>query len=171
MFAETPLVQSFVNTVYVTVASIVLMLLIGSCAAFGMILRSSRFTVLFGTALLIGFVIPGQSTLIPLYRMLVDLGLIDSLTGLVVFYARLDLLLLPDPRVHAHHPGRDPRGRPYRRRRRVPDLLEDRPSADPPVLVTVGVFQTMWIWNDFITPTVFISSQNKQTLVLQVYTR
>jgi raffinose/stachyose/melibiose transport system permease protein len=38
-----------------------------------------------------------------------------------------------------------------------------------PILVTVGVFQTMWVWNDFITPNVFISSQEKQTLVLQVY--
>jgi raffinose/stachyose/melibiose transport system permease protein len=38
-----------------------------------------------------------------------------------------------------------------------------------PILITVGVFQTMWIWNDFITPNVFISSPDKQTLVLQVY--
>jgi raffinose/stachyose/melibiose transport system permease protein len=38
-----------------------------------------------------------------------------------------------------------------------------------PILVTVGVFQTMWVWNDFITPNVFISSEDKQTLVLQVY--
>jgi raffinose/stachyose/melibiose transport system permease protein len=39
-----------------------------------------------------------------------------------------------------------------------------------PILITVGVFQTMWVWNDFITPNVFISSTSKQTLVLQVYT-
>jgi raffinose/stachyose/melibiose transport system permease protein len=28
----------------------------------------------------------------------------------------------------------------------------------------------MWVWNDFITPNVFINSPEKQTLVLQVYT-
>jgi len=28
----------------------------------------------------------------------------------------------------------------------------------------------MWVWNDFILPNVLISSQDKQTLVLQVYT-
>ena len=27
----------------------------------------------------------------------------------------------------------------------------------------------MWVWNDFITPNVFINSPDKQTLVLQVY--
>jgi raffinose/stachyose/melibiose transport system permease protein len=38
-----------------------------------------------------------------------------------------------------------------------------------PILVTVGIFQTMGIWNDFITPNVFLSSPEKSTLVLQVY--
>ena len=39
-----------------------------------------------------------------------------------------------------------------------------------PILVTVGVFQTMWVWNDFIMPNVFLSSPDKRTIVLQVYT-
>lgn len=38
-----------------------------------------------------------------------------------------------------------------------------------PILITVGVFQAMWVWNDFITPNVFIGSPDKKTLVLQVY--
>jgi raffinose/stachyose/melibiose transport system permease protein len=32
------------------------------------------------------------------------------------------------------------------------------------------VFQTMWVWNDFIIPNVFLSSPDKRTIVLQVYT-
>ncbi len=38
-----------------------------------------------------------------------------------------------------------------------------------PILVTVGIFQSMWVWNDFLLPTVFISSPDKRTVVLQVY--
>ncbi len=170
VFAETPLVQSFANTVYVTVASIVLMLLIGSCAAFGMILRSSRFTALFGTALLIGFVIPSQSTLIPLYRLLVDIGLIDSLTGLVVLYSAGSIfcyfLILGYMRTVPHEiieaARIDGAGAFQIYWRIVLPLIR-------PVLVTVGVFQTMWIWNDFITPNVFLTSPDNSTLVLQVY--
>ena len=30
-----------------------------------------------------------------------------------------------------------------------------------PILVTVAVFQTMWIWNDFITPNVFLVSPRR----------
>lgn len=36
--------------------------------------------------LLIGFVVPGQSTLIPLYRMLVGMKLVDDLNGLIIMY-------------------------------------------------------------------------------------
>lgn len=38
-----------------------------------------------------------------------------------------------------------------------------------PILITVGVFQTMWVWNDFIIPNVFLSSTGNRTLVLLVY--
>ena len=38
-----------------------------------------------------------------------------------------------------------------------------------PILTTVIVFQTMGTWNDFMTPSVYISSTNKQTIVLQVF--
>lgn len=38
-----------------------------------------------------------------------------------------------------------------------------------PILITVGVFQTMWVWNDFIIPNVFISTASRQTVVLLIY--
>jgi raffinose/stachyose/melibiose transport system permease protein len=38
------------------------------------------------------------------------------------------------------------------------------------VLVTVGIFQTIWVWNVFLAPSVFIiSPQNYTPLYLQVY--
>ena len=38
-----------------------------------------------------------------------------------------------------------------------------------PIIVAVVVFQTMGTWNDFLLPSVFLSSTDKQTVVLQVY--
>jgi raffinose/stachyose/melibiose transport system permease protein len=38
-----------------------------------------------------------------------------------------------------------------------------------PILVTVGVLQTMWVWNDFLIANTFIVSPAHYTLVLQVY--
>ena len=87
MFGTVPLVQSFANTLFVTVLSLLLMLIIGSMAAYGMIIGNTRFNRWFGAALVLGFIIPTQSTLIPLYRLLVQIGLIDTLTGLVFLYS------------------------------------------------------------------------------------
>jgi len=87
VFGTVPLVQSFANTLFVTVVSLVLMLIIGSMAAYGMIIGSTRFTRWFGAVLVLGFIIPSQSTLIPLYRLLVQIRLIDTLSGLVLLYS------------------------------------------------------------------------------------
>ena len=38
-----------------------------------------------------------------------------------------------------------------------------------PILVTTIVFQTMGAWNDFMTPNIYLSSTEKQTIVLQVF--
>jgi raffinose/stachyose/melibiose transport system permease protein len=170
VFGTVPLGQSFANTLIVTVLSLVLMLIIGSMAAYGMIIGNTRFNRWFGAALILGFIIPSQSTLIPLYRLLVRIGLIDTLTGLVFLYSAGSIFCYFLIQGYM-------KSVPY-------ELVEaariDGASAFSiywrivlplirPILVTVAVFQTMWIWNDFITPNVFLVSPEKSTLVLQVY--
>ena len=170
VFGTVPLVQSFANTLIVTVVSLVLMLIIGSMAAYGMIIGSTRFNRWFGAVLVLGFIIPAQSTLIPLYRLLVRIGLIDTLSGLVLLYSAGSIFCYFLIQGYM-------KSIPY-------DLVEaariDGANAFAiywrivlplirPILVTVAVFQTMWIWNDFITPNVFLVSPEKSTLVLQVY--
>lgn len=170
VFETVPLLQSFSNTLYVTVASILVMLFIGSTAAYGIIVRNSKFNRWFGVALLVAFIIPGQSTLIPLYQMLVSVGLVDTLTGLVILYSAGSIFCyflvqgymrtLPFEIIEAAKIDGANVFQIYWRI--VLPLIR-------PILVTVGVFQTMWIWNDFITPNVFLSSPEKSTLVLEVY--
>ena len=170
VFANAPIVQSFLNTLYVTAISIVLMLVVGSMAAFGVLISKGRFVTIIGVVLIIAFLIPGQSTLIPLYRMLAGAQLVDTLNGLVLLYSAGSIfcyfLIIGYMRT-------------------IPIELFEAARIDGagafrvywsitlplirPILVTVGVFQTMWVWNDFITPNVFINSPDKQTLVLQVY--
>lgn len=170
VFGTVPLFQSFTNTVYVTVLSILLMLFVGATAAYATVMRASRFNRWFGMLLLLAFIIPGQSTLIPLYRFLVNIGLIDTLTGLVVLYLGGSvfcyfliqgyLRTLP---LEVFEAARVDGASAFQIFWRIVLPLIR------PILVTVGVFQVMWIWNDFITPNVFLTSPEKSTLVLQVY--
>ena len=170
VFGTVPLVQSFANTLFVTVVSLVLMLIIGSMAAYGMIIGSTRFTRWFGAVLVLGFIIPSQSTLIPLYRLLVQIRLIDTLSGLVLLYSAGSIFCyfliqgymksIPYELIEAARIDGANAFAIYWRI--VLPLIR-------PILVTVAVFQTMWIWNDFLTPNVFLVSPEKSTLVLQVY--
>jgi len=113
---------------------------------------------------------PPVDSLVPLYLMLVDANQVDTLTGLVIMYlagAVFCFFLIQGymssmPYVIIEAARIDGAGVVKFFWRIVLPLIR-------PILVTVGVFQTMWVWNDFITPNVFISSPEKRTIVLQVY--
>lgn len=101
-FGHLPIVNAFKNTIIVTVVGVGLQVLFGALAAYGMILKKSKFTAVIGVLLMLSFIIPGQTLLIPQYRMEAQVGLVDSLLGLIVLYTgRRDLLLLLDRAVHA----------------------------------------------------------------------
>lgn len=171
VFDTIPVAQSFLNTLFVTATAVALMLIIGSLAAFGMVVSKSWITRWFGAALLIGFVVPFQTTLIPLYQDLARVHLVDSLSGLIVVYSAGSIfcyfLIQGYMRTVPHEiieAARIDGAGPFRIYWSV--ML----PLIRPILVTVGVFQTMWVWNDFLTPQVFISTPTKNTLVLEVYT-
>ncbi|GEK21419.1 carbohydrate ABC transporter permease [Cellulomonas xylanilytica] len=170
VLSDPRMYRSFANTLYVTVISVVLQLLVGALAAYAMVVRTSRLNRILANLLLIGFVVPGQSTLIPLYRTLVGFELVDNLNGLVVMYLggaifcyflvqgymrTLPFEVIEAARIDGAHDGQI--------------FWHVVLPLIKPILVTVGIFQSMWVWNDFLLPTVFISSPDKRTVVLQVY--
>jgi raffinose/stachyose/melibiose transport system permease protein len=170
VFSELPILQSFMNTFFVTVGSILLMLIVGSMAAFASILRTSWVGNLIRGVMLIAFFVPFQSTLIPIYRAFADLELVDNLAGLVLLYSGGSIFCffliqgymksLPFEIIEAARIDGAGAFRIF--------FIIVLPLIRP-ILVTVGVFQAMWVWNDFIIPNVFIGSPDNKTLVLQVY--
>ncbi|WP_221586215.1 carbohydrate ABC transporter permease [Microbacterium sp. G2-8] len=167
---DVSIYRSFVNTLYVTAVSVVAQLIVGAMAAYAMIIARGRLAQIIGGILLLGFIIPGQSTMIPLYRMLVGFELVDNLNGLILMYLggsifcffliRGYMQTIPFELVEAARIDGASTNQIFWRV--VLPLIK-------PILVTVGVFQSMWVWNDFLLPTVFISSPQKETIVLQVY--
>ena len=169
-FATVPIVRSLVNTLIVTFFGVLFQVLIGALAAYGMILRKSIFTSVIGVILMIAFVIPTQSTLIPLYRMESSVGLVNTLLGLIIMYLggavfcyflivgymqSLPFEVIEAARIDGAGPLRI--------------FWSIVLPLIRPILTTVVVFHTMSSWNDFMTDNVFISSSNLRTIVLQVY--
>lgn len=169
-FTTMPLGRAALNTFAVTTVSVVLMLLIGSMAAFGTVVRETRTTRVVKVLMLIGILIPFQTIMVPVYRMFAQANLADSLPGITGVYLIGSIFCYMLIRGYMST---------------VPKDLFEAARVDGasdftiyfrivlplirPILVTVGVFQTMWVWNDFIIPSVFISSPEKSTLVLQAY--
>lgn len=165
-----PIAQSFGNTIYITVLSVAGMLAVGSLTAYAMVIRQSRWNSVFAFLLLIAFIVPFQTLLIPLYLNMANIGIVDSLNGVVVVYATGSIFCYFLIQGYM-------RTVPY-------DIIEAARIDGAgtfaifwrimlpligPILVTVGVFQTMWVWNDFLIPQVFLSSPSNYTMVLQVY--
>jgi len=169
-FATVPIVRSLWNTLVVTFFGVVIQVGVGALAAYGMILRKSRFTALVGMILMVAFVVPAQTTLIPLYRMEAQAHLVNTLAGLTIIYLggavfcyflivgymkSLPFELIEAARIDGAGPLRI--------------FWSIVMPLIRPILTTVVVFQTMGTWNDFMTPNVFISSAELKTVILQVY--
>ena len=169
-FENLPIVRALLNTLIVTVIGVTLMVIIGALAAYGMVQKKSKFTAAIGAFLLLSFVLPGQTLLIPQYKMEAAAGLVDTLAGLIILYlagATFCYFLivgymrgLPQELFEA---ARIDGAGPFRIFWQIVLPLVR------PILTTVIVFETMWTWNDFMTPNIYISSPDKQTIVLQVF--
>lgn len=169
-FADGTIIQAFINTIIVTAVAVILQVLIGSLAAYGVVQKKSLFTMIIGSILMITFAIPVQATLLPLYRMESSIGLTDTLTGLVALYMGSCVFCyflivgymkaLPQELFEA---AKIDGAGPFRIYWTI--IL----PLIRPIIVAVVVFQTMGTWNDFLLPSVFLSSTDKQTVVLQVY--
>jgi raffinose/stachyose/melibiose transport system permease protein len=165
-----PVLQSFWNTLRITVVSVLLMLLFGSMAAYSIVMRKTRASKRTHVILLLALAVPFQVTIIPIYQAFVKLHLIDSLNGLIVIYtggAIFSYFLIQGymqtvPYEIIEAARIDGCGTVRMYWRIVVPLIR-------PVLVTVSIFQTIWVWNDFLAPSVFIISPQNYTLVLQAY--
>ena len=156
----------FRNSLLVTVGSELLIL--GFSAMAGYALGRYRFPLnnALYTLILMGLMIPSKLLLVPLFLQLKQMGLLDSLWGLVLVYAA----------------GGIPAGVFIMTGffRALPQALESAARIDGasewtifhrimlplvrPQLAIVAIYTAIPIWNDFLLPIVFISTPEYKTL-------
>jgi multiple sugar transport system permease protein len=162
--ANLPLVQFYANTV-ITVTAVTLGYLFFSSLA-GYVFAKGRFPFrgpLFLLFLMTLF-IPFPMQMIPLYLLIKDLGLSNSLAGLVVpflvggfgiFFMRQAMQSIPDDLVDA---ARLDGAREFRIYRTI--ML---PLCGP-ALVTLAVISVLWRWNDVLWPLLVNSKRELYTV-------
>lgn len=152
------------NSVFVTITSTLLTLLINSMAAFALSKyrfrgRNALFLVILST-----LVIPLAVILVPVYLVVANLGLTNNLLGLIippaatptgVFLLRQYMLTIPDELIESA---------------RIDGASEWRiywqivlPLAQP-ALAVLAIFSVMWRWNDLLWPLIVTSRSELFTL-------
>ena len=167
---SVPLLESFGNSVYVTVLGVLATVLFGSMAAYAMNMRRTRGNRVLRAVLVVALAVPFQVTVVPLYEMMVKAGLVNSLSGLVVVYMAgavfcfflIDGYMSTIPKELVEAAKIDGAGV-------IQVYARIMMPLSAPVLATVGIFQTIGIWNDFLVANTFLSSSQKYTIVLRVY--
>lgn len=156
------------NSILVTAASIALLLVVATPAAYAL----ARLALPGGKALFLAILammmVPPQTTLIPLFLIVKNLGLLNSRLGLILVYAAtgaaFSIFVLRAFFLS------------------IPKELEDAALVDGanrfqvflqiilplarPGLATIAIFQGMEIWNEFFLAFIFIRDPARQTIPL-----
>lgn len=163
---KTDVPRYFLNSVIVTLSSIILLLVTGTMAAYAIARYKFRGTLMVSLFFLSGLMLPIRLAIIPLFIQLKYLGLIDNLLGLIFIYTAMSL-----PATVFILTGF---------LRSLPKELEDSARMDgaselrimidimvpliSPALVIAGIYSAVPIWNDFFFPLIFIQSPEWKTL-------
>jgi multiple sugar transport system permease protein len=163
-----PLARFYLNSIVVTV-SIVLMVLFTSTLA-GFVFAKYHFfgKDMFFTLILATMMIPFQVIMIPSFLILVRLHLTDSLAGLIIpgatsafgiFLMRQFIEGIPSELIDAARIDGASEFGIY-----AQVILPQMGSA----MATLGIFQFMGTWNDYLWPLIVITTTEKRTLPIML---
>jgi multiple sugar transport system permease protein len=165
-----PFGRFFLNTTLVTIAAVLGNLVLCSLAGYAFArLRFFGRDVLF-VLLLATLMIPFQVVMIPIFLIMRNLGLVDSLGALIlpnlvtpfgIFLMRQFFRTLPiELEEAARLDGCS----------RLRTLIRIVLPLSGPALATLAVITFLWNWNDFLWPLVVIQSEHNMTLQLGLST-
>jgi len=168
---EGPFLRSLLNSIIVVSVSVTLILLIASMAAFVFARIDFRLKRPLFAAVVAGLAIPAHVTLIPVYLLTTRLGLYDTLWALIGPYVAFNLPLAIFILTEFM--------------RQIPRELEEAARLDGagpaaffwrvalplsrPGLATVGIYNAVALWNEFVFAYVLTSSPSRRTLPLAIW--
>jgi len=154
----------FSNTVFVAVVSTALTVLINLMAGYALAKYIFKGRDLIFTIMIATLMIPLQVIMIPIFLQLKNLGMLNSLWGIIippaatptgVFLARQYLVTLPNSLIEAARID-GAREHTIFFRLIVP--------MSKPIVATIAIFSFMWRWNDYLWPLIVITDNRKQTI-------
>jgi len=162
---------ALLSSTLVTVVSLLLLIALGSFAAYFLARQASRLGYVLYLVFLLGIVLPFQLGMIPLYTVFVDLDLIGSYQAIIIFYTGIQLpftvflytgFIRALPAEYASAALIDGASHFQAYTRIVFPLLR-------PITGTVLVLNAVFIWNDFFTPLLYLGGSDHETVPVRVF--
>ena len=163
--------SAFKNSLIITVVSNVLLVLLSSMTAYQMVRHNTKFNKALLALFVAAMVIPFQSIMLPLTDVTSRIGLSDSLIGLIIAYLGFGAPLS----VFLFHGSM----------KSIPLEIEQAARVDGsgtygvffrivypmmrPMYVTIIILNTLWIWNDYLLPSLMLTSESLQTIPIATY--
>jgi raffinose/stachyose/melibiose transport system permease protein len=157
---------ALINSAFVTIGSVAVVLTVSSLAAYPLARVAARWSRGVFLLILLGLMLPFQLAALPLYQTMRDLGLLGSVWSLILFYSGLQV-----PFTTFLYIGF---------MRALPRDFEDAALIDgctplqvfrlvvfpmlKPITVTALVLNAVSVWNDFFTPLLYLSGSDQQTI-------
>lgn len=169
-FTQMKFFQSLYNSAVITIVSVFLIVVLGGLAAYPITRFDNRLTRFLSVYFLIGYMVPTQVLIVQIFSVMKKMHLINTKTGLILVYAAgvsfavfMYQGFIRSMPVDMEESALIDGARPWQMFWKVVFPLLKPASA------TLIIFQTMWIWNDFVLSSLFLSSRKNLTLLLELH--
>ena len=154
----------YINSLVITVVQLVLALFLSACVGYGFAMYDFKFkNLLFGCVLLV-MMIPTEVIILPLYRLIINMGIMDSMWGIILPYMVVPMLIFFFRQYLSGIP------KDFLDAARVDGcseygiFMKIMIPLMKPSFAAMGIYQGMQSWNNFQWPMIVMRTQSKITL-------
>lgn len=170
-FEKLDYLRVFSNSLMITVISNIVLVVFCSMAAYMLVRTKKKISNIIFMTFVAAMIIPFQSIMIPLIKTAGNLGMLNSIWGLVIMYlgfgSGMTIFL-----YHGFIKG-------------IPVELEEAAIIDgcsrlgvfwrivfpllKPITVTIVILNSLWIWNDYLLPSLVLQNPEYRTIPLATF--
>lgn len=163
--------RAFGNTVFITATSVALIILFASMAGYALARTKTKWGIRFFLFFLAGLVVPFQMNIVSLYKIVKNIHLMNTLFAVILVNVAINTpqgVFLFKEFIEST----------------IPKELEEAAEIDgcsvlrkfflivlpllKPVVSTVMIIVTLNVWNEFMTPLLFLQSREKDVILQEV---
>ncbi|WP_051556549.1 carbohydrate ABC transporter permease [Alkalihalobacterium bogoriense] len=169
-FERLDFMKTFFNSAFITVSSVAIIIIFASMAAYALSRQKSKLSSFFLLMFVAAMLIPFQSVMLPLVSIFGSANMLNQY-GLIFMYLGFGSSLS----IFLFHGALNS----------IPKSLDEAATIDgcnrlqvfwfiifpllKPIAITVGILNTIWIWNDYLLPSLVINNEAMLTIPLRLF--